>query len=141
MSVEINNNIITHIGFDIGVNIISSFTGGSMAALSIRLLNNTIIGTNANADDLVNIQGTNSGSVCTKVEGNVITNASAFGADIALRELNASTVTLETGVSASMVLNANGVVPTNGVGKAPNGIVFKPNGVCCGKLFTKGVAQ
>jgi|GEM_PF-2816977 len=134
MSVEINNNIITHIGFDIGVNIISSFTGGSMAALSIRLLNNTIIGTNANADDLVNIQGTNSGSVCTKVEGNVITNASAFGADIALRELNASTVTLETGVSASMdagtVLDENNDPTAFGDVGVVGSPTVVPNGTC-----------
>lgn len=100
MNVEINNNAITHQGISSGVYVSTSNSPlGDAPTLHARILNNTLTSTNSLAVFNLWVLPSSSATVCTKIEGNSISNASLTG-HIGLLE-NGGNLTLEQGASGS----------------------------------------
>ncbi|MCB9857582.1 MAG: tandem-95 repeat protein [Phycisphaerales bacterium] len=103
MNVEINNNVITHQGISSCVYVSTSNSPlGDAPTLHARILNNTLMSTNSLAISNLVVVATSSATVCTKIEGNSISNTSPTG-HIDFSELGAN-LTLEQGASGSGVV-------------------------------------
>jgi len=133
MNVEINNNAITHQGISSCVYVSTSNSPlGDAPTLHARILNNTLTSTNSLAVYNLWVLPSSSATVCTKIEGNSISNASLTG-HIGLLE-NGGNLTLEQGASGSLdvatVLDNNNdptTITDIFIGGAPSVV---PNGSC-----------
>ncbi|MCA9255028.1 MAG: hypothetical protein KDA33_05295, partial [Phycisphaerales bacterium] len=132
-NVEISNNVITQQGLTRCIAAMTGDNPGDSASLHARILNNTISATGTVVSPPILAAGNEFGTLCTKIEGNAISIASLVG-HIFLERNDASTVTLEQGVSGSVdpgtVLDDN-----NDPTAAPDVFAFGspsvvPNGSC-----------
>ncbi len=127
ITIEIDNNAISNIGFDAGIEILSRLGTTGRADATISNNSVTVDATNSLYD--IWLQAQDSNTVCA----NVANNSASGNAVAAFRARTvdaASTVILQgTGITATEVWNNNGNTPTDSVSSSHNGTLTLGN-VC-----------